>query len=236
MFLHPHLDARTTAALESASLVHEIPPQDAEQRIASLEHMVATLSGWAPRRGRLLDVGSGRGFALEAARRSGWSVMGVEFAPKLAARARSEFGVPVAESLEAAREYGPFDFALLWHVLEHIHDPLRFLNAVRSLLEPDGVLAVQVPSFEYLEYFRASGRMTELVCAVHVLQFTEGTLRAVLERASFQIDWIHTASHEWMLTAIASPLRSTRGRTTPTTGSSLSTVDMLRRQVRGQDP
>ena len=77
------------------------------------------------RPGRVLDVGCGRGFLLDAFRRRGWTVEGTEMSEASSAHAREVLGIPVhvgsLESLALPAE--SFDAVTLWHVLEHVTDP-----------------------------------------------------------------------------------------------------------------
>jgi len=99
-------------------------------------------------RGRLLDVGCGDGAFLEQARRRGWEVAGTEISSWAAAHAAATLGRAVfcGELREAAYPEAHFDAVTLWHVLEHVTEPLSLLEEVRRILKPRGVLIVAVPN------------------------------------------------------------------------------------------
>src|ERR1022692_4211844 len=42
--------------------------------------------------------------------------------------------------------HAPFDLILCRHVLEHTYDPLKFLQDVGDLMNPGGVLMIEVPN------------------------------------------------------------------------------------------
>ncbi|MBI3676316.1 MAG: class I SAM-dependent methyltransferase [Proteobacteria bacterium] len=99
-------------------------------------------------RRRLLDIGSGPGFFLKTAKSRGWRVLGIEPSQQAAAHARS-LGVEVAEGFfgaETAQGLGRFDAIQLNNVLEHVPDPIELLIMAREILEPGGVLCVNVPN------------------------------------------------------------------------------------------
>jgi SAM-dependent methyltransferase len=108
---------------------------------------IAELERWQPQRGRLLEVGASYGHSLAEARRRGWQVAGVELAPVAARYARQRCGLAVftADLLEAPFADASFDAAIMWHVLEHTHDPVAQLERLRALLRPGGMLALRVP-------------------------------------------------------------------------------------------
>jgi SAM-dependent methyltransferase len=98
--------------------------------------------------GRLLDVGCGTGAFLNAMKREGWQITGLE--PDADARrvARELYRI---EPLEASSLYdlpeGSFDAITLWHVLEHVHDLHGYVTQLRKLLKPTGKLFIAVPNY-----------------------------------------------------------------------------------------
>jgi SAM-dependent methyltransferase len=107
----------------------------------------ALLENYAPGR-RMLDIGSGPGFFLEAGKARGWDVLGFEPSP-LAARYAAARGLTVVNdffSAASARDHGPFDVIALSMVLEHVKDPTLLIDEARSLLAPDGLLLLISPN------------------------------------------------------------------------------------------
>ena len=78
----------------------------------------------------VLDIGCATGAFLAEAKADGWRVHGVEKAASAAAIAEREFGVPV--SSEVADVPGAFGLVTMWHVLEHLLDPLTALAEART--------------------------------------------------------------------------------------------------------
>jgi len=99
------------------------------------------------RPGRLLDVGAGLGTFLAIARAKGWTVAGTEVSEIAIAHARDIYGIDlVPGELRSDSVVGPFDVIALWHVIEHVSDPVSTLRICRSLLLPDGILIVGLPN------------------------------------------------------------------------------------------
>lgn len=97
---------------------------------------------------RLLDVGSGPGYFLDAGKARGWDVVGVEPSPVAAQYARSR-DLRVIEEMfpsEALKAEGLFDVIALHFVLEHIPEPAVFVAAARAMLKPGGLLLVVSPN------------------------------------------------------------------------------------------
>ncbi|MBV9848467.1 MAG: class I SAM-dependent methyltransferase [Armatimonadetes bacterium] len=104
-----------------------------------------------PVKGCLLDIGSNRGFLLNAAREAGYNAYGVEPTARTAEFSRREFGVNVFNGVleDNPYELGSFDTITLWHVLEHIPSVRPFVRKTAAMLKPDGVLFIQVPYLDY---------------------------------------------------------------------------------------
>ncbi len=94
--------------------------------------------------GRLLDVGSGDGRFLRAARAADWRGLGCEIVEPAAALARDQ--VVFVGSLEATREEPLFDAITFWDVLEHVSDPAALISNAAARLRPGGLVAVSMPN------------------------------------------------------------------------------------------
>jgi SAM-dependent methyltransferase len=105
------------------------------------------LEAHAPGR-RILDIGSGPGYFLEAGRERGWQVLGFE-PSRIAADYTRARGLAVVQdffSAAKANTRGPFDAISLSMVLEHVRDPIGLIEEARSLLVPGGLLLLISPN------------------------------------------------------------------------------------------
>jgi SAM-dependent methyltransferase len=100
-----------------------------------------------PQGRRLLEIGSNAGYALEAFQEKGWEVTGCEANASTADHARAHVGCRVVGSLGELGRDERFDLILLSHVLEHIIEPLPFLEDLAGRLGAGGRLCVLVPNY-----------------------------------------------------------------------------------------
>jgi len=206
-YLAPRLADDALRRLEDGSTVYDLPADLVRQRINILCDMLRGFERFAPPGRpirRVLDIGCNRGLLLEAARRLGWHGVGVELSAVAARRAREEFELEVHADFDGLERSAPppFDLAVAWHVLEHTVDPVGFLCSAARQVRPGGLVAIQVPSFDFLDEFRRRGELGRLVCAVHNYYFTEPTLRLVIDRAGLRPSWVLNNAADLMLTAI----------------------------------
>ena len=130
----------------------------------------------------LLDFGCGDGAFLRATRSSGFESFGVERDPP--AELRED--LRVVSGLDELPSDARFDCVTLWHVLEHLDDPIGVLNTMRSKLKPDGVIVAAVPNFASLQSRVTGSSWLHLDIPRHLNHFTRASLVKVFESAGFQ--------------------------------------------------
>jgi SAM-dependent methyltransferase len=155
------------------------------------------------RSGRLLDMGCGLGFFLEAASAyPGWERQGCEISPAAARYARQKLGQSVLctrlEDAELPR--GSFDLVTLWDVLEHLLRPDPLLRRCHDLLRPGGACFIRSPNVAvHLPRARLARLLPGTPPSVGYLQprhhlhhYSTASLRRLLERNGFsRIEFVH---------------------------------------------
>ena len=98
--------------------------------------------------GRVLDIGCGGGEWLYLLKRTGIPAIGIEADPHYAGFARTMLGVDVQEAslCEASFSAESFPLITLFHVLEHLHNPVEALRQCLGWLRSGGHLVVEVPN------------------------------------------------------------------------------------------
>ena len=139
--------------------------------------------------GRLLDVGCGNGGFLCYMQEHGWEVYGEEISQPAAEYARQELGLNVflGELNDAVFPSHHFDVVTLWNVLEHLHDPAAALIEIKRILKPEGLLVIAVPNLTSWDAQLFGIFWVGYDVPRHLYTFSPETLRALLDRAGFQI-------------------------------------------------
>lgn len=125
--------------------------QKRQRAEVTVEALVQALPGGGTD-ARLLELGTGEGFILAAARKRNLAMSGVDYqaAPVEAFNAEvlGSFTAtdPNAFIEERITEGTIFDGIVLQNVLEHVRDPERLLAGLRNILSNSGALLVQVPN------------------------------------------------------------------------------------------
>jgi 2-polyprenyl-6-hydroxyphenyl methylase / 3-demethylubiquinone-9 3-methyltransferase len=98
-----------------------------------------------------LDVGCGAGLLCEPLARMGAAVTGVDAAPENVAAAREHAGgsglaIAYHAGELAAQGLGRFDLVTAMEVIEHVSDPVAFVQQLAAHLKPDGLLILSTPN------------------------------------------------------------------------------------------
>jgi 2-polyprenyl-3-methyl-5-hydroxy-6-metoxy-1,4-benzoquinol methylase len=145
---------------------------------------------------KILDIGCGRGNLLNILKQMGCDCYGIE---------RREF--PIDDGFENIHIYkdrlesisfseGFFDAVIIWHVLEHMDDPMLTIRETARILRTGGMLAVAVPNFGSFQarVFRESWFHLDLPRHAH--HFAKDVLLECLRDNGFDIIRNHTFSIE----------------------------------------
>jgi SAM-dependent methyltransferase len=144
--------------------------------------------------GNFLDVGCSLGFFLDGIRQSShWHVYGVEFSPEAVAFAREKLNLDVSGGELKTVHYPDqfFDYIHVSNVLEHVRDPLGFLQECRRILRAGGHLSLCVPngpvdSAPLIKYYKTEGSPARSKDG-HLFFFSQNGLRLLLKQTNFEI-------------------------------------------------
>jgi 2-polyprenyl-3-methyl-5-hydroxy-6-metoxy-1,4-benzoquinol methylase len=141
------------------------------------------------KKGRILDIGCGRGLFLDVMRRHGWSVAGVEFNEETASYAAETYGLNVIAGNPPDWRFDKesFDVITINHVIEHVHKPAEMISECNRLLRKGGLLVIAVPNIYSLQASAGKGSWFHLDIPHHLYHFSEEGLFILLKKNSYKI-------------------------------------------------
>ena len=158
------------------------------------------VDGWLarlPRTGDALEIGSGTGWMLGALRARGWRAVGSERSVESAAIARDGSGAPVfVGDIAGVRAEPVLDLVIMFHVLEHLADPVAALHAVAARLRPGGALVLGIPNIGSWQARFAGRRWMHLDAPRHLVHFTPRAIALALEGSGFRVAHVSFISFE----------------------------------------
>ena len=147
--------------------------------------------------GVALDLGCGDGWMLRSLRRYGWRVIGIERTYQSAAVAGTEHQLPMlVGNLQAIRPQPCIDLLIMFHVLEHLPDPLTTLRQCAQRLKAGGVILVAVPNLRSWQARWFGKYWFHLDVPRHLYHFSPDSLVRILEVAGFDVESLRYRSWE----------------------------------------
>jgi SAM-dependent methyltransferase len=138
--------------------------------------------------GKVLDVGCGTGDRLDVLRSHGFETFGVETSES-ADYAQGTLGLNIRKGDLLAARFPDrfFDLITLYHVLEHTHNPRRVCEEIHRILKDDGILVIQVPNKESMQYQLFKRRWVAFDVPRDLYYFGTKTLEGLLQKSGFHV-------------------------------------------------
>lgn len=138
--------------------------------------------------GVLLDIGCGTGYFASFMKERGWNVSGLEPNEKARDFAGSNFGLNVFSGTDNPElKENHFDCITLWHVLEHFHDPEKYLSFIHRSLKPGAPCIVALPNCGSFDAKHYQQHWAAWDVPRHLWHFNTETFRTFAENNGFKI-------------------------------------------------
>lgn len=177
-----YLRARDAGPKKSIKAQFEVALSEAERRVSYIRDTIHSKM-------RILEIGSSTGAFSKLIKDYVFEVLGVE--PCVAhATYMTALGLPHVADIDKLnmRKRERFDGVAMFHVLEHIRDPLFYLKNLREKYLAGGYLWVEVPNVKdaLLTFYRCEQFVKFYCQSTHCCYFSPETLRVMTEAAGFK--------------------------------------------------
>ena len=98
---------------------------------------------------KILEIGSGMGYLTYSLKKDKYNIIGLDISKTAVEQAKKTFGdYYVCENLYEYSEkfIESYDIVILTEVIEHIEQPIDFINAITKLLKPQGLTIITTPN------------------------------------------------------------------------------------------
>jgi len=150
-----------------------------------------SIINFIPKTSKILEIGSGYGWFVEKMRDNGYSIDGTEINQDRIYFCQKRSGIRLINHnflLEETPEpmLKAYDVICLFHVLEHIRNPIAFLNNIKECLKPAGTLLIEVPNFNDYNKKLSVAYNDFTYMYEHLSYFTPESLMFLLNKAGFK--------------------------------------------------
>jgi SAM-dependent methyltransferase len=158
---------------------------------------------------KVLDLGCGRGEFLAELQKRGYEVWGVDFDRNAIEVAKNHFGLKNVFALSFDEFFQlpnlpKFDIITFFEVIEHLDNPLEFIQSVNKLIKEDGLIVLSTPSRERM-----------LVNAIkadfpyhHLSRWNESAISNLFKKINFKIIRVdYVEQFQFLLDALSEKFR-----------------------------
>jgi 2-polyprenyl-3-methyl-5-hydroxy-6-metoxy-1,4-benzoquinol methylase len=120
----------------------------------------------------------------------GWDVYGTEINENAVINATEKLdlkNIKLGRFEDITWNQNFFDIVHMSMVLEHLHDPLRSLHLVHSVLKPKGQLILSVPDISGIEAKLYKDKCYSLHVPQHLSHFSPETIKLILNKNGFRV-------------------------------------------------
>ncbi|MDD4900811.1 MAG: class I SAM-dependent methyltransferase [Patescibacteria group bacterium] len=135
----------------------------------------------------LLDIGCGDGGFIALLAAAGWRVAGTEMAAPGSHKQSASVSIYRRELLSCGFAKADFDLVTMWHSLEHLAEPLIYLQEVGRVLKKEGALLLEVPNFNSWQSVIFKNNWFHLDVPRHIFHYDKKSLELILKKANFKI-------------------------------------------------
>lgn len=139
---------------------------------------------------RFLDIGCSIGSSVEAARMAGFDATGIDLDPQsieFAAQQYPQCRFLHVSSAELAQRGEKFDLIFSTEVIEHVTDPQAFVDDLRALLNPGGIVFLTTPHATHFRIPQDILSWYGLKPPEHIVLFGRKSIKALFERRGLQV-------------------------------------------------
>ncbi len=146
------------------------------------------INNYVTEKGELLDVGCGRGYLLDEARKLGWKTHGVDASKLVTDYAKNTLHLNVfCSDIFLFRPTQVFDLITLNQVIEHFVNPEELINQCGKHLIKGGLLYIATPNVESVSARVLKDNFDHYIPPEHLSYFSQHTLQRLLEKQGFKV-------------------------------------------------
>lgn len=140
------------------------------------------------KKGKLLDIGCGRGYFLDEARTLGWDTYGVDTSRVVVDFAEKRLHLNVFNrDIFSFQSDRLFDLVTLNQVIEHFSNPENLINQCSKYLRNGGLMYIATPNTKSISARVLKDNFDHFTPPEHLSYFSKHTLQGLLQKQGFKV-------------------------------------------------
>ncbi len=180
LFLFPYPSSKDLSAYYSKIFEYPTGIHNKQELERKARRIVRKMIHMKPDGHSFLDIGSGYGYLLDELMKYNITSVGVEPSYELWKQTTQKRYTVYHSSFESWHTKLQFDYISLIHVIEHVYDPVSFLDKVVNLLKPGGILYIETPNSDSWQVRAEGAQYTYLTPPDHLRLLSLSTITHLL--------------------------------------------------------
>ncbi|MCM1990672.1 class I SAM-dependent methyltransferase [Oceanirhabdus seepicola] len=154
------------------------------------------------KKGDLLEIGAGTGEFLHLAKEAGWNVTGIDPVENSCKYAHAKFNLNIINDIwrpDLFESNKLFDVIVIWHVLEHIPNPIDFISQISRLLTPKGLLFICIPNNKSFTNKLGKHNSPLYTESDHLFHYSKNNLSTLIEKVNLDVVSIFSRQAKYRL-------------------------------------
>jgi SAM-dependent methyltransferase len=221
-FLHP-IPENPGKYYPSDYPAYEISDKDLNEITSPLEHEKLSITQRYVSKGRLLEVGPGSGGFARLANKRGFQVETIEMDERCSRNLNEKFGIPSIHGpdlLSTLPLMSSYDVIVLWHVIEHLAEPLTVLEQLAKHITPGGIIVFATPNPASVQFNFFGRHWVHLDAPRHMVLIPFSWLRNHGARLGLETVFFstkdklsrHLGSYAWYSASISNALKDSKSQ------------------------
>ena len=160
-----------------------------------LNATVAPLLKKIPASARILEVGCGSGQLAILLKKKGYHIEITDISQDILDDISGRYNIPsYCGTLDNISFHQNYDGIIFNNVLEHVPDPVATLQSARELLTENGLIFIEVPHIDSLQFKFFKDAWFPLQIPEHLYHFSINALESIAQKLSLEQVWLSTFS------------------------------------------
>lgn len=170
------------------NFIKEIAFKTVSQRFSGQRPLGLRKQKLKPR--KILDIGTGGGIFLDEMHLLGWETYGVDISALAVEQLKKRgFNAFHGELEQSNFSSGFFDVVRASYVIEHVRNPLIFLQEIRRILKPGGIAIICLPKYDSFQARFFQENWGILSIPQHTYQFKYSNIEGLVKKAGLKLTY-----------------------------------------------
>lgn len=168
------------------------------RRVSVIKKIRKISSFYAHQTGKIIDIGCADGTFLFNIKKRQWDTAGLEISENFrVSQNLNDLNIVIGDIAAQHFPKKSYNVVTLWHVFEHLAEPIKYLEEIKNIIAPNGLLVLTMPNIQSWQAHWFGRYWFHRDVPRHLFHYTPKTLNKLLTKYGFRIQKIEYFSLEY---------------------------------------